>query len=193
MRSFSHRVPVAALVLTLVACADTPLPTQAPESPESAFFSRPPAPGFDAVARLVPLEQELVVSRTIGTEGGRLEIAEAGVTFVVPEGALSRPVEITMTALAGREMAFDFQRHALRCRRRTTIEVRVGSTAAAGRLPADGPAAVRGAGLERFLGVYFDGDPAEGVEPLETLPAYRSRDAVAFDVNHFSGYVCATG
>jgi hypothetical protein len=193
MRSFSHRLPIAALVLVLAACADAPLPTQAPASPETAFFSRPPAPGFDAVARISPLEQELVVSGTIGSAGGRLEIAEAGVTFVVPRGALSGPVEITMKALSGREMAFDLQPHGLRFLKPATIELRVGATAAAGHLPTRGPAAAEGASLERFLGVYFTGDPALGVEPLETLPAYRSRDAVAFDIHHFSGYVCATG
>ena len=47
--------------------------------------------------------------------------------------------------------------------------------------------------LEHFLGVYFTGDRHEGVEALEVLPTYRKGDAVAFDVEHFSGYVCATG
>jgi hypothetical protein len=193
MRFSSHRLPLAGLLLVLVACADAPLPTQAPSSPETAFFSRPPAPGFDAVARLTPLEQELVVSRTIGSAGGRLEIAEAGIVFVVPEGALSVPVAITMTALAGREMAFDFQPHGLRFLKPPTIKLDLRATTAAGHLPALEPTAVQGTSLERFLGVYFTGDPARGVEPLEVLPAYRSRDGVAFDIRHFSGYVCATG
>lgn len=193
MRFSSHRLAVAGLVFVLAGCADAPLPTQAPGSPETAFFSRPPAPGFDAVVRMSPLEQELVVSRIIGSAGGRLEIAEAGIAFVVPEGALSASVAITVKALAGREMAFDFQPHGLLFLKPATIKLDLRQTTSAERLPADGPAAIPGASLDRFLGVYFTGDPERGVDPVEVLPVYRSRDGVAFDIHHFSGYVCATG
>ena len=129
------------------------------------------------------------MSRTIGTERGRLEIAEAGVTIVVPEGALDAPVRITVTALAGEHMAFDLQPHGLRFLRPATIEVDVNRTEAA-----DGLRTTDGAvDVERFLGVLFEGDPTLGVEPLETLPAYRKGGTVAFDGAYFRGYVCATG
>lgn len=65
------------------------------------------------VQRTMALSADITVRKTIGVEGGRLEIDAAGVTVIVPAGALSAPTEITMTARAGRMIAYDFAPHGI--------------------------------------------------------------------------------
>jgi hypothetical protein len=64
-----------------------------------------------AVLRSTPLPANITVRKTIGRAGGVLSIPAAGVTVVVPFGALDRDTEITMTARAGSLLAYDFEPH----------------------------------------------------------------------------------
>ncbi len=59
------------------------------------------------------LSSPVAVSATIGSNGGTLAIPGAGVTVVVPKGALSGNVSITMTARAGSLVAYDFAPHGI--------------------------------------------------------------------------------
>jgi hypothetical protein len=63
--------------------------------------------------RNVPLLSDITVSKTIGTAGGTLSIPAAGVTVVVPSGALSSNTVITMTARKGTLVAYDFAPHGI--------------------------------------------------------------------------------
>jgi hypothetical protein len=65
----------------------------------------------NGVLRTRPLSQPITVRKTIGRAGGSLSIQEAGVTVIVPYGALDRDTEITMTARAGYLLAYDFEPH----------------------------------------------------------------------------------
>ena len=65
----------------------------------------------NGVLRTTPLERDITVQKTIGRQGGVLSIPDAGVTVVVPYGALDRDTEITMTARAGLLLAYDFEPH----------------------------------------------------------------------------------
>jgi len=192
-----------ATTLTLVGCSDLQGPT-APliENSVKPFFSYEPAPGFDVVRRTEPLATDLSVSEVIGPNGGTLQIAAAGVSLVVPPLALAADVEITMTALAGDAVAFEFAPHGLYFHTPPEIRVAVEGTHAESwwfwswlsanwadtwmeeTIP-----------LGEFLGVYFEGDPqdGEGVDPIEQIPAYLQGGEVVFPIRHFSGYACASG
>ena len=61
-----------------------------------------------ACLRLVPMPQNVTVSATITADGGSLEIKEAGLKLDVPPGAVVEPTTITVTALAGRAVAYEF-------------------------------------------------------------------------------------
>ncbi|MDB4890748.1 MAG: hypothetical protein JWL61_2603 [Gemmatimonadetes bacterium] len=61
--------------------------------------------------RTTPLAANITVTKTIGTAGGTLSIPAAGVTVVVPAGALSSNTVITMTARKGYLVAYDFAPH----------------------------------------------------------------------------------
>jgi hypothetical protein len=65
----------------------------------------------NGVLRRTPLAQSITVRKTIGRKGGVLSIPAAGVTVVVPAGALDRDTEIKMTARAGSLLAYDFEPH----------------------------------------------------------------------------------
>ena len=77
---------MAAFAVTLVACTDP-----SPDDPEDAAFV-----SMDAMAAHKSATE---VSATIGSEGGTLRIMEGpakGATLVVPPGALSTTVTLTM-------------------------------------------------------------------------------------------------
>jgi hypothetical protein len=63
--------------------------------------------------RTTPLAANITVTKTIGTAGGTLSIPAAGVTVVVPAGALSSNTVITMTARKGYLVAYDFAPHGI--------------------------------------------------------------------------------
>jgi hypothetical protein len=65
----------------------------------------------NGVLRRTPLAEPITVRKTIGRAGGVLSIPAAGVTVVVPAGALDADTEITMTARAGSLLAYDFEPH----------------------------------------------------------------------------------
>jgi hypothetical protein len=65
----------------------------------------------NGILRDKPLANPITVSKTIGRAGGVLSIPAAGVTVVVPAGALANDTKITMTARAGSLLAYDFAPH----------------------------------------------------------------------------------
>ncbi|HET7186510.1 MAG TPA: hypothetical protein VFI52_00085 [Gemmatimonadaceae bacterium] len=67
----------------------------------------------NGLLRTTPLAAPITVSRTIGYWGGTLSIPQAGVTVVVPVGALTKDTQITMTARAGSLVAYDFDPHGI--------------------------------------------------------------------------------
>lgn len=65
----------------------------------------------NGILRSKPLLYPITVRKTIGRSGGVLSIPAAGVSVVVPAGALNGDTQITMTARAGSLLAYDFEPH----------------------------------------------------------------------------------
>ena len=65
------------------------------------------------VQRTAALPAAITVTQTIGVAGGTLSIPAAGVTVMVPQGAVSAPTVMTMTARAGTLIAYDFAPHGI--------------------------------------------------------------------------------
>jgi hypothetical protein len=121
MSSPIRRIGALALALTLAACSaeQVSAPTQmnvAPTDAQSSLLGGlvGTVTGVlnltttDAVQRTTPLAAPITVSKEIGYYGGTLSIPEAGVSVIVPRGALMRTTTITMTARAGSLLAYDF-------------------------------------------------------------------------------------
>jgi hypothetical protein len=63
--------------------------------------------------RTAPLAADEVTSARIGLLGGTLVLPNAGLVLVVPAFAVTSPVTITATALAGSNVAYELQPHGL--------------------------------------------------------------------------------
>lgn len=68
----------------------------------------------DVLTRKAPLAEDLTVSKTIGRRGGTIEIPAAGFSLRIPAGAVTEDVEISVTAVAGKAIAYEFAPHGIR-------------------------------------------------------------------------------
>lgn len=73
-----------------------------------------PAVTVDVLQRLTPLHRNVTKSVTISRKGGTIKLPEGGLTIEIPANAFESP-EITfhITALAGSDVAYDFEPHGL--------------------------------------------------------------------------------
>lgn len=114
MSNFRRAAAVALVALGLVSCSDRTAPTGTTlASPSASRDLLGTLIGVNGVQRTKPLADSITVSAVIGGDGGTLAIPAAGVTVVVPRGALIAPVTITMTARAGSLIAYDFAPHGI--------------------------------------------------------------------------------
>lgn len=122
--------PFRALLATLlvagsaIACNDTPTTTRlAPHSADVSFARIKATDSLMFVTdvtysdtslvlkRLQPLDADISASAVIGSAGGSIVIQKAGGKIDIPPGAVSEPTTITMTALKGYNVAYEFQPH----------------------------------------------------------------------------------
>jgi hypothetical protein len=129
--------------------------------------------------RTVPLAQDEVVTQVIGRLGGVIRLPRAGLTVVVPFGAVNSLTRVTVTAPAGNLVGYDFQPHGLRFERPLTLTQDL--------LGTDGLGLLSGS----LQVVYFDGDLAPTVAPLETIPVWLLDTLGIYRIQHFSGYATA--
>ena len=169
------------------ACAD-----KAPVSPEVP--ARAPQHGvvsgllqLPVLQRLVPLSATYSAGATIGSAGGTLRIPEAGVTVTFPSGAVAAPTFISVTAPAGKNVAYQFEPHGITFQKAVVVAQDLGLTQVAGDL-------VEASSLE---GAYFAGDAQLGdgtAQVQEEISASVDllRLRVTFPIRHFSGYAIAS-
>jgi hypothetical protein len=134
------------------------------------------------VQRTLPLGQNYTASATIGTAGGTIRIPQAGLTLTFPAGAVSAPVTVTATALAGSNVAYRFEPHGLVFLKEPTVAQDLSLTGVIGQLLST-----------QLEGGYFadESSLAGGtVTVSETRPATLDllRLRTTFTIRHFSGY-----
>lgn len=192
----------AAALVALSACTDAtaPEPVAPAPAPDALLGILDPILGglpivgslfgTDTVIMLQrsqPLSYNVTQSKVIGSGGGQITIPSAGVTLTVPAGAVDYPVLFTMTALAGRGVAYEFSPHGTTFKKPLTIKQDLNVTTVDPRtLP-----------LVTFNGGYFSSQKnlLSGLLAVisELLPASANANdgTVQFNVNHFSGYLIA--
>ena len=140
----------------------------------------------NGVLRSKPLAYPITVSKTIGRAGGLLSIPAAGVTVVVPPGALNGDTKITMTARAGYLLAYDFEPHGVTFNLPLTFNQSLNGT---------------NAGLLSPLGLklaYYSDPSLLGKttalvsELIQGVTSLLTRTFTA-PIKHFSGYVVICG
>ncbi len=138
------------------------------------------------VQRVTALPADITVSQTIGMSGGTLGIPAAGVSVVVPYGAVTSNTVITMTARKGTLIAYDFAPHGITFKKQLVFTQKLqGTTASVLTAP--------------LLSLGYYSDPslltAVGGSVSELIGGVTNLVAWTFTgkINHFSGYMVAMG
>lgn len=202
----SSAMRLAALTLTLaaVACDDrSQLIAPSAHKPKLRLedyggrsFDQPQS--LAALGRLLPLERDLTVSRTISPMGGSITLPYAGLSVRFPAGAVDSPVRVTVRAHAGNRVAYTFEPHGLAFSAPVEVAQLLVATSAYGQTNV----------LRELQGAYLpygvqDLDAA-GIARVEEVYPVRFRTfqsfqgefvpAIAtFEIGHFSGYMLASG
>jgi len=175
-------------ILLLAGCASD---VTAPVEPSAVIPSKPsesllglifPVRG---VTRSAALANDISVSAVIGKSGGKLTIPDAGLTLVVPAGAVTTNTAFKVTAVAGKLVAYEFEPHG------TTFAVPLQFTQDLKKVSLVG--ALTGTLMD---GAYFADrsklNQTTGLAAVsEVLPAVTNllQFKVTFPIKHFSGYL----
>jgi hypothetical protein len=202
----THGIGLAGLIcaaVLLAGCADRTTPTAPPAAPSLASGSGDGIQDDVSIEERVgvvervtvlrrtrPLPADLTASAVIDSRGGRIEIREAGLRIDFRENAVRAPTRITVTALAGDGVAYEFGPHGLVFGGEVRVEQRLDATTAK-----DDPLV-----LAQLEAGYFElpdyGDGESGTALVrEIIPVSLdvSGSAVKFRIEHFSGYLLASG
>lgn len=195
MRSIVLRVFGAVAIGVMTAsCGDQPSPT-APASVSGPASSNllgllSGATSVRVVNRNTPLTAPQTATTTIGLLGGRLSLPGAGLTIVVPALAVRSGTRITVTALPGRAVAYEFQPHGLRFLLPLIATQDLANT----------DAVKSGLLSQNLLAAYFENssdinllDGTALVSELLGSTLNLVSKKMVFGIPHFSGWLIATG
>jgi hypothetical protein len=172
----------------------TPTPV-APAAPTTASRLLLAPTKVNVVTRNTPLAAPISASATVGIFGGQIKLPGAGLKVVIPALAVGRSTKITVTAVAGNQVAYEFQPHGIRFLLPLIVTQDLNGTSAAnsgGLLNS-----ILSGGL--FAGYFSstsDLDQKAGtglVSELLGVVLNLSSKTATFPVFHFSGYLVATG
>ncbi len=135
--------------------------------------------------RKAPLAQSLSASATVGPLGGTLSLPGAGLLVVVPPLALSSRQTITVTAVAGSNVEYEFAPHGLKFNLPLVVTQNLGATQA-GKNGLVNP-------LSLFAGYYPDSTKPTSITESLNVNVNLLNQVATFTVWHFSGYILASG
>jgi hypothetical protein len=135
--------------------------------------------------RTSPLATAQSASARIGALGGQLSLPDAGLTVVVPPLSLVSNVTITVTALAGSDVAYEFSPHGLAflvplvaTQNLQNTDARLGGVIDP---------------LTLYVGYFPDSTQITSVTELLSLRVDLLAQTSTALLSHFSGYVWASG
>lgn len=184
----------ALLALVSFSCAEPVAPTP-PASAPSALLGLPLGGGSGLVTlvdttvsvlqRGIPLLTDVSASATIGPEGGTITVPSTGFQLTVPKNAVFTPTTFTVTAVAGTNVAYEFEPAGAVFNKRLIASQDLSLTTI---LPA-----ITGTS---FTGAYFRSrnELSSGtalVHELEPTTVDLGNLTVQFTIGHFSGYIVA--
>ena len=178
---------LAVLCIAASGCSDAVAPATAPDvgGPSAGLLSS--LTQVTLLQRLLPLGQSYSAAATIGPAGGSIRIREAGMTITFPKGAVSAPVYVRATALAGSNVAYTFEPHGLVFLKEPTITQDLGLTQVVQQLLS--PPQLGGA---YFTDASQISGGAAGVTELRTASVDLLRLKMSFTIRHFSGYAATS-
>lgn len=144
--------------------------------------------GALGLQRRTEVKAPIVKSMTFTKSGGKLAISELGFVLNVPANAIpGNTLTITVTALPGKMVAYDFQPHGTKFLKPITFEQDLGNTLFSAVL-----------GKPTLSGGYFKDNSQLNMQSNtalldEVINATVSGNKVTFGISHFSGYMVSTG
>ena len=189
MRSLPTRM-LAVAALAIASACDRSVTAPAPAGAEANYTILGSPATVNVVQRTTPLATPLTASAVIGVLGGQLSIPAAGIKVVVPAFALTAPTRITVRAVAGSQVAYEFEPHGTRFLVPLTVsQSLVGTDAYPGSL-------LNSSLVAGYFRNLSDLDPLAGtglVTELLGVAINLNTKTATFPVFHFSGYLVATG
>jgi hypothetical protein len=195
VRSLAALVAAVAVSVTLAACGATD--STAPTAPASAPKVAPDAASTNLLTGLLgsptnitpvhrntPLTKSITVSKRIGLLGGTIAIPGAGVTIVVPPLAIPVAKTISVTAMAGNNVAYEFAPHGLKFTLPLVMTQNLSKTDASGGLLGL---------LDLRVGYFPDSSKPTSVTELLGVQVNLLNQTAITTLWHFSGYIFAGG
>ena len=192
-RTLSAAVALAAATLFSTSCGDATAPASRTDSP-SALLGLPVGIGggvgvlvdttVNTLQFAVLLLTDVSRSATIGPEGGTIEIPETGFRLEIPKNAIATPTLITVTAVQGSTVAYEFEPQGIALSKRLIVTQSLSPTSIVSNLIG-----------QSFTGAYFtsrDDIHADGtalVHELEPTSTNLLSLQLQFSIGHFSGYL----
>lgn len=157
-----------------------PVPTETAH--HSLLFSSPIS--VKPLQRTVALASPITVTKTIGLLGGTISIPQAGLSVVFPALALTSSTTISITALAGSNVAYTFAPHGI-----TFVTPLLATQSLANTQVATGLVSP----LSLSVGYFTDNANVNLVSELLTVGVNLLNQTSTVTLWHFSGYMWATG
>lgn len=192
LRLLSTLTFAVAGALTLSACvtddstaplAKTPPPAASNGLLGGLLGAPAPTQTITPLQRITPLAESLTASANIGILGGVVSLPGAGLTVVVPPLALLSPTTITVNALAGSNVAYEFSPHGLKFALPLVVTQELNVTTTTPQL----------LGLGLYLGYFPDASHVTSVTELLGVNVDLLGLTATSTVWHFSGYIFASG
>lgn len=200
-RSLAALVVAVAVTVTLAACGATD--STAPSTPAAASHQTIVAPdaanhsllggllgtttttNITPLLRNTPLSAPITVTKNIGILGGTIAIPQAGLAIVIPPLAVTSTKTISVTALAGSKLAYEFAPHGLKFALPLVATQNLSNThgGAGGLLSA----------LTLKLGYFPDANNVTSVTELLNVQLDLLHLTAVSTIWHFSGYIYASG
>lgn len=192
-RNLSAAIALAAASIVSSSCGNTTAPTGRTDAP-NALLGLPSGLGggvgtvvdttVNTLQFAVPLLSDISRSATIGPDGGAIEIPETGFRLEIPKNAIATPTLITVTAVHGSTVAYEFEPQGIALGKRLIITQSLGPTSIVSNLIG-----------RSFTGAYFTSRAeihANGtalVHELEPTSTDLLSLQLHFSIGHFSGYL----
>jgi len=202
-----HLALFLALAIGVASCADVTAPR--PQAPGTAsngliggllgavvktvtnlvdIIGQPVDKSVHVLRRATPLADDVTYTQYVDVGGGKIVVPRTGLTIEIPYGALRSTTPITVTALAGDKVAYEFGPHGLTFQKPVRVTQSLNGTFAENKTVS-------------YEAIYFgpsnDGGLLGGVLGLVLeildIDVNRTSNSAGFDIRHFSGYLVSSG
>jgi hypothetical protein len=195
MRAVSLRLLAVASLLVVASCDSATAPAPIPSSNSANHLLLAVPQTVKVVTRNTVLASPVTASATIGLLGGHINMPSVGLKVVVPPLSLTRSTKITVTAVAGKQLAYEFEPHGTRflVPLIVTQDLRNTSASGSGGLL---NSLLSGGIFAGYFASTTDLNQSGGtalVSELLGVVLNLSSQSATFTVFHFSGYLVAMG